>query len=413
MAKDVVVPSPAPRLRSCVPGLDLAALGMWLADLGYGSATIQRKLAITACLTRWMAKESCAVADLDERRVEAFLDARRRHGRSCRGYRYTAVLLLGQLRSTGVIPMPAGGRDGSPSVVLLARYEEYLRRERALVPGTVALYLSFARALIRQRHHGDVTGAAWLVAGDVHDFLLCRVRHMAPKRAQSMATAVRSFLRFLFLRGQTQTDLAGAVPTVHQWRLSTVPRCLPAGDVERLLDHCDRSSATGRRNHAVLLLLARLGLRAGEVVALDLSDLRWRAGEIIVHGKGRVRDRLPLPSDVGEALALYLRQDRPACASRRVFLCRKAPHRGFAHASTVSTIVAQALGRAGLTPPTRGAHLLRHSLASTMLRRGASLAEIGQVLRHRSPNTTQIYAKLDVDALRDVALPWPTTGGQR
>jgi integrase/recombinase XerD len=228
-----------------------------------------------------------------------------------------------------------------------------------------------------------------------------------------MATAVRSFLRFLFLRGATGTDLALAIPTVRQWRIARVPCHLPARDVDRLLRACPQTSATGRRDRAILLLLARLGLRASEVLALELADLRWRQGELIVRGKGLVRDRLPLLREVGEALAGYLQTDRPAAQCHRVFLCRRAPHRGFAHPSTVSTIVARAIARAGLTPTTRGAHVLRHSLATAMVQRGASLAEIGQVLRHRSPATTELYAKLDFVALRDVAMPWPTTGGGR
>jgi site-specific recombinase XerD len=236
---------------------------------------------------------------------------------------------------------------------------------------------------------------------------------MAPKSAQYMGTALRSFLRYLFMLGETTTDLALAIPMVRQWRLSGVPRHIPTQDVERLLRACDRASVTGRRDYAVLLLLARLGFRASEVITLELDDLRWREGEIIVRGKGLMRDRLPILPDVGEALALYLKKDRPTSSCRRVFLCRKAPHRGFSHPSTVSTIVARALGRAGLAPAMRGAHLLRHSLATTMVRRGASLSEIGQVLRHRSPNTTEIYAKLNFGALQDVAMPWPTTGGAR
>ncbi|MEO8181968.1 MAG: tyrosine-type recombinase/integrase [Deltaproteobacteria bacterium] len=228
-----------------------------------------------------------------------------------------------------------------------------------------------------------------------------------------MGTALRSFLRFLFLRGETRMDLALAVPTVRQWRLSTVPRYMSAQDVDLLLRACDLSSITGRRDRAILLLLARLGFRASEIRTLELGDLRWREGESVVRGKGMVRDRLPLLPDVGEALVLYIREGRPPGGTRHVFLCRKAPHRGFAHPSTVSTIVARALSRAGLAPAMRGAHLLRHSLATGMVRRGASLAEIGQVLRHRSANTTEIYAKLDFGALRDVALPWPTTAGAR
>ncbi len=231
---------------------------------------------------------------------------------------------------------------------------------------------------------------------------------MHPKRAQYMASALRSFLKFLFLRGETVVDLAPSIPMVRQWRLAEIPRHIPAEDVELLLRSCDLASPTGRRNHALLLLIARLGLRASEVVALELDDLRWREGVLVVHGKGKVHDQLPLPPDVGEALALYLKTDRPTCSCRRVFLCMKGPHRGFSHPSSVSTIVARTLARAGLTPPTRGAHLLRHSLANRMVKGGATLTEIGQVLRHRSANTTEIYTKLDFGALRDVALPWPT-----
>jgi site-specific recombinase XerD len=408
-----VVPAAAQRLRSCVLGVHLDEFCSLLVDLGHRDPTIRHKLWVLTGLARWMTKEHLAVVDLDEQRVNEFVDARRRRGRTYRGFRSTVLLLLEQLRAASVVPTPEPARDDSPSAALLTRYEGYLRHERALAEGTICAYLPFVRELIAKHLDGGSARPDSLRPGDLRDFLLARVRRMAPKRAQYMGTALRSFLRFLFLRGETGSDLALAIPTVRQWRLSSVPRHLPAPDVERLLRACDCSSATGRRDHAILLLLVRLGLRASEVLTLELGDLHWRAGEIIVRGKGLVRDRLPLLPDVGEALALYLQKDRPAAGSRRVFLCRRAPHRGFAHPSTVSTIVARALVRAGLAPATRGAHLLRHSLATAMLRRGASLTEIGQVLRHRSPNTTEIYAKLDFDALRDVAMPWPTARGAR
>lgn len=408
-----IVPAAAQRLRSCALGVHLDGFCTQLADLGYRRATIRHKLWVATDLARWMVGAHLAVVDLDERRVEEFLSARRRRGRTYRGFRGTVLLLLDRLRSAGVVPTPVATCDDSPMAILLARYEEHLRRERALAESTIAGYLPFVRACVTERLDGGTARLDSLRPGDIRDFLLARVRRMVPKRAQYMGTALRSFLRFLFLRGETRTDLSLAVPTVRQWRLSSVPRHLPARDVRRLLRACDRSSATGRRDHAVLLLLARLGLRASEVVALDLDDVHWREGEIVVRGKGLVRDRLPMLPDVGKALSLYLRKDRPAGGSRRVFLCGRAPHRGFAHPSTVSTIVARALVRAGLAPAMRGAHLLRHSLATTMVRRGASLAEIGQVLRHRSPNTTEIYAKLDFSSLRDVAMPWPTSRGAR
>ena len=407
----VVVPAAVQRLRSCVLGAHLDAFCASLSTLGYCRQTIREKVWAVARLARWMAKKRVAVVDLDEQRVDEFVGAQRR--RSRRSVRHTLLRLLAQVRNAGVVPTPAPVRDDSPRAVLLARYEDYLRRERSLLDSTIAAYLPFVCALITECLGEDATRVSLLCPGDVRDFLLARVRRMAPKRAQYMATALRSFLRFLFLRGETETDLSLAVPTVRQWRLSSVPRHLAPQDVERLLRACDRSSATGRRDHAILLLLARLGLRGSEVLALELGDLRWRGGEIVVRGKGLVRDRLPLLPEVGEALALYLRKDRSPGSSRRVFLCRRAPRRGLSHPSTVSTIVARALVRAGLTPATRGAHLLRHSLATAMVRRGASLTEIGQVLRHRSPNTTEIYAKLDFDALRDVAMPWPTARGAR
>jgi site-specific recombinase XerD len=413
LLEDFVAPVAAQRLRSCIVGSHLDTFCTGLADLGYQRPTIRHKLWVVSDLTRWITRKHLAVVDLDERWVEEFLNARRRRGRTFRGFRPTVLRLLEQLRSVGVVPTPEPARDDSPVAALLARCEEYLRRERALEESTIAGYLRFAREFVTERLDRNAPRPDSLGAGDVREFLLARVRRMAPKRVQYMGTALRSFLRFLFLRGETETDLAFAVPTVRQWRLSSVPRYLPVRDVECLLRACDRASATGRRDHAILLLLARLGLRASEVLALELDDLRWREGEIVVRGKGLVQDRLPLLPDVGKALALYLQKDRPPGSSRRVFLCGRAPHRGFAHPSTVTTIVARALARARLAPATRGAHLLRHSLATTMVRRGASFSEIGQVLRHRSPNTTEIYAKVDFGALREVAMPWPTARGAR
>ena len=180
-----------------------------------------------------------------------------------------------------------------------------------------------------------------------------------------------------------------------------------------MLDSCDRRTSTGRRDYAILLLLARLGLRGGEVVSLQLDDIAWRTGEILVRGKGLLHDLMPLPVDVGEALTAYLRRDRPVCKTRRVFVCMKAPRSGFTGPSTVSTIVRRALDRAGLHPALKGAHVMRHSLATSMLRSGASMGEIGEVLRHRVPSTTEIYAKLDFEGLRSLAQPWPGVGGKR
>jgi site-specific recombinase XerD len=413
MLEELFDPVATEQLRSCLCGAHVDTLYSWLLELGYARPTIREKVRIVGRLSRWMAAKHRAIADLNEQCMEEFVDTERHDGRSRRGVYSTALQLLAHLRDEGAVPTPEPARDDSPTAILLSHYEGYLRNDRAIAESTIAGYGRFVRAFADERLSGGTKNPASLGPEDVRDFLLTRVHRMVPKRVQYMGTALRSFLRYLFLLGETTTDLALAIPMVRQWQLSGVPRHMPTRDVERLLRACDRASVTGRRDYAVLLLLARLGFRASEVITLELADLRWREGEIIVRGKGLIRDRLPILPDVGKALALYLKKDRPTCSCRRVFLCRKAPHRGFSHPSTVSTIVARALRRAGLAPATRGAHLLRHSLATTMVRRGASLSEIGQVLRHRSPNTTEIYAKLNFGALRAVAMPWPTTGGAR
>ena len=215
---------------------------------------------------------------------------------------------------------------------------------------------------------------------------------------------------FPFSDWRTARRLGGIRP--HRRRLSTVPKYLTPAEVRRVLKSCNRRTPTGRRDYAILLLLARLGLRAGEVVALQLDDIDWRAGEIIIRGKGSFHDRMPLPCDVGQALTSYMRRDRPDCQTRQVFVRMRAPRRGFACSSTLTTIVHRALKRANLHPNFRGAHLLRHSLATSMLRAGATMGEIGEVLRHRASSTTEIYAKVDFEGLRSLAHPWPIGGGQ-
>lgn len=407
------LPAAVRRLRSCVFGPHLGAYCARLVESGYPRSTIRQKLWVVGQLARWVARKHLAIGDLDERRVGEFLDARRRRGLCCGSHRPAAHLLLRSLRSEGVIADPPTTRKEPPVDGLVARYEEYLRRERGLAEGTIAWYRRFVHTFVIECMGGTGADPGSLRPDDVFGFLLRRVRGMSPIRAQSMGIALRSFLRFLFLRGETGTDLSLTVPTVHRRRLSSVPRHIPARDVERALRTCDRSSAAGRRDHAVLLLLARLGLRASEVATLELDDLRWRTGEIVVRGKGLLRDRLPLPRDVGHALAQYLQKDRPTASSRRVFLCRRAPYRGFARPSTVTRIAGRALARAGLVPAIRGAYLFRHSLAVAMLRRGASLPEIGQLFRHRKTATTEIYAKVDFSALRAVTIPWPTREGAR
>lgn len=251
-------------------------------------------------------------------------------------------------------------------------------------------------------------------AQTVRTFLLGRIRVCSKEDGRLWAVALRSFLRFLFARGYARSDLSLSIVMFRKPQGQGTHAFLSSTEVDAVLATPDLSTVTGRRDHAILLLLARLGLRAGEVVALELDDIHWRVGELLVRGKGRVHDRLPLPADVGEALALYIQSARPKAACRRVFLRRIAPHVGFSGPCAIDYVVRKALARAGLPRrPRIAAHALRHSLATQMIRHGASLPEISQVLRHRSPGTAEIYAKVAFDSLREVAMPWPGRDGAR
>jgi site-specific recombinase XerD len=378
-----------------------------LGSAGYEPATIHEKVLVVTQLGLWLERRGLGVRDIDDKGIRDFLRWRRRRYRSHRGTQTTLIQLQHHFRKVGVL---------LPAVVLVkhgrtteieGQYATYLREERGLAQPTLVNYLPLIHRFLIDRFGRGQVRLDQLKAGDVTGFVLGRAHAMSPGRAKLLVTALRSFLRFVFLRGQTAIDLTPAVPTVADWRLSTVPKFIPVEDVRRLLCACNRNSMTGRRDYAVLLLLARLGLRASEVVQMVLEDIDWETGELLVRGKGSRRDRIPIPNDVGDALVEYLRRDRPRCASRRVFICAKAPRRGFAGPVAICTIVKQAILRAGLQTPTKGAHLLRHSLATDLLRRGASLDEIGELLRHRSPDTTVLYAKVDLGSLREVAQPWP------
>lgn len=393
---------------------DLLVVQLWrfnatLIEQGYTDKMVRRKLKLITNFGRWLEQNRVVVADLDERLVEAFL--RHKH-RERKGELRTLQQFLDHLRRQNVVPARNLRCDRSPLAHILNRYETHLHTERGLVAQTILRYQSFVRKFLLWRLRGQPLLLKAVKASDISDFVLRHTRGMSVKSAQMMTTAFRSFFRFLFQKGELQADLAGAVPTVANWRLSTVPKYLPPQEVERVFKACDRRTVVGRRDYAILLLLGRLGLRAGEVLRLQLEDINWRAGEVLVRGKGLLHERMPLPADVGQALAAYLRRGRPACRTRRVFVRTRAPRQGFAHSSTLSAIVRGALARADLHPPCRGAHLLRHSLATSMLRSGATMREIGEVLRHRDPKTTEIYAKVDFQGLRSLAHPWPMGGGQ-
>jgi site-specific recombinase XerD len=391
----------------------LAPFAASLVEDGYVKSTVQSKLNLLSSFGQWLERRRLSITDFDEQFAERFIAYKQRTGRVHRGDRETIFQFLDHLRKRDLIPAPTPTCDDSPLAAILKRYERHLRSERGLAAATVINYLPCIRKFLMERFREKPPVIREVRSSDVSDFILRHAPTMSPRRAQLVTAAFRSFFRFLFQEGELQVNLALSVPSVADRRLATIPKYLSPDQVERVLGTCNRQTATGRRDYAILLLLARLGLRAGEVVSLQLEDVDWRVGELLVRGKGLLHDRMPLPIDVGEALTSYLRMDRPPCKTRRVFVCMKAPRSGFAGPSTLTTIVRRALDRAGLYPALRGAHVLRHSLATTMLRSGASMNEIGEILRHRNPSTTEIYAKLDFDGLRTLATPWPNLGGGR
>ncbi len=397
-------------------GAHVALFAAVLADFGYATTTTEEKVRLVASFGRWLGRRRLDVAQIDERRAAEFLAYRRRLGRTSRSHQShqaTVRVLLDVLRKIGVV-QPASTDESqankSPFADLLRLFTRHLVEERGLGASTCANYVPVVGRMLSGRFRDGPVELDKLRPEDVGRFVVREARRTSAGRMKVVVPALRVFLRWLHQRGETDTNLTGCVPAVADWRLATVPKSMPPDQVERLLRHCDRATAAGRRDYAILLLLARLGLRAGEVVAMDLDDLDWERAELVVRGKGGRQDRFPVPREVGAAVAAYLRHGRPTCSTRRVFVRARAPRRGFVDATAITDIVHRGLKRAGLDPPRKGAHSLRHALACTMLRRGASLAQIGQILRHRSPDTTALYAKVDVASLRALAPPWPSVG---
>jgi integrase/recombinase XerD len=380
-----------------------------LARLGYRRTPIVFQLQLMAHASRWLRSEGLGANDLTSEIVERFVAARCAAGYTNHVTARAVAPLLSYLRGLGVAPAASPRLAVGAVEVLLADYREYLAVERGLTFDTIEGYVSAVRPFLdgRQRD-GDELDLGALGAADVLAFVVARCPAQSRGAAKMTVTALRSLLGFLHLGGLIAGPLAEAVPSTASWRLSGLPRALESEQRAALLASCDRATATGRRDYAVLVMLARLGLRRGEVAALRLEDVDWRAGELVIGGKGRRAERLPLPSDVGAAIVAYLRDGRPATALDRSLIVRvRAPHHGLTGGG-ITQIVFAAAGRAGLGPI--HSHRLRHTAATQMLRAGASLEEIGQVLRHRQTLTTAIYAKVDRDALRQLARPWPEAG---
>jgi site-specific recombinase XerD len=403
MAKKVWVPVVSGPLASYAAGFE-----GWLRSRAYSPSAAAGRLRQFDQVSRWLEREGLGAAELTAELAGRFVAARRAAGRVTWISPRSMALLLGYLRELGVAPVPAPALAQGALEELLADYRRYLRVERGLSEHTVLdAYGPAARLFLAGREGPDGLGLERLCAADVSSFLARECTGRSVTGARDLACALRSLLRYLHLAGLIEVPLAWVVPSVADLRDRTLPRGLDPGAVNRLLASCDRRTLAGRRDYAILLLLARLGLRAGEVAGLQLGDVDWRRGELLIRGKGGRQDVLPLPADVGEALVSYLRR-RPRCPCRAVFLRVTAPRQKLDR-STIGWVVRAACDRAGL--PRSGAHRLRHTAATQMLRAGASLPEVGQVLRHREQKTTAIYAKVDRTALRALARPWPPRGG--
>ena len=374
-----------------------------LAGQGYTAGSAQHQVWLLAHLSRWLDSRGLGVADLTPGRVEEFLEARRAAGYALEVSQRGLLPLLGYLRGLGMAPVPPEPVPGTPAEMLLEEYGRYLAAERGLVAGSVERYMATARLFLSECERPDGPDLADLGAGYVTAFVVRQCRGRRTGSARVLVTALRSLLRFLFLEGYTPCPLAQAVPTATGWADQGLPRPLGAEAVTALLASCERDTLAGARDFAILTVLQRLGLRAGEVAALGLGSIDWRRGEITVRGKGGSQERLPLPVDVGEAVVAYLRR-RPKVGCRALFLRVRAPIAGLT-SDGVQDVVRGSCLRAGL--PAAGAHRLRHHAATAMLAGGASLPEVGQVLRHARPATTSLYAKVDRVALRRLARPWP------
>lgn len=380
----------------------------WLLTRGFERSSIGNRLWQLARLSRWLGREGLAAGELTPERVEQSLAAHREAGHVTWCSMPSMRLPLEYLREIGVVPAPAAVAADGPLEELLGDYRRYLARERGLVEHTIYRLERVARLFLGECAGRD-GGLALerLSAQDVSGFLARECPKRTVSGARDLVFGLRPLLRYLHVSGLIEAPLVWAVPGVADTRDRSLPRGLAPAVVGRMLAGCDRRTLIGRRDHAILLLLARLGLRAGEVAALRLDDIDWHHGELLIRGKGSRLDVLPLPVDVGEAIGGYLRRRGRFEGSRAVFLRVRAPA-GALSAGGVISVVAQACRRAGV--PVVGAHRLRHTAATEMLRAGASLPEIGQVLRHRRLRTTAIYAKVDRGALRDLARPWPEGG---
>ncbi len=399
------------RLKSGPDGQLVEVYAARLAKDGLARHGTWRCLNLVGDLLSWIAGNRSKLTDLDERMVERYLRYRGGKQSIQPGDRAALKRWLSVLREAGSIA-PAALLPITSQDQIFEEFGDYLRRERGLAPKSIIRHQPFIRRFLHEVCPAGVGDLGRISQESVIRYIERHARDWSAGSGKAMCWSLRAFLRYLHHKGLNPLALAGCVPSIRQWKLASLPTYLSTAQVQKVLHGCDRATAIGRRDYAILMMLAKLGLRADEVATLTLDDVDWRSGEMLVRAKGRQRARMPIPPDVGAAIVAYLRDGRPKSSCRRLFLRSFAPHVGFASGCAITMIAKTALDRAGIRGYAhQGAHIFRHSLATELLRSGATLSEIGQLLRHESHDTTRIYAKVDVDALRTLSLPWPG-GGQ-
>ena len=394
------------RLRQGPFGAHLELFSARLLAEGHCQQSAWRNIRVVDDFGRWLARRGMVVGDIDEAVVNRYMAFRVRYRHPFLSDRPALNRLLAVLREEALIA-PQRLCRLSADEQIVADFRHHLREQGGYAPRTIITHLPTLRRFLAEHCKSGARGLSRLVAADIVSFVAHHAPHQSARSTSRICWTLRSFLRYLRYKDLISIDLASAVPSVRTWRFASLPRYLARGEVQKVLDAIDRSTSLGRRDYAVLLLLARLGLRASEVATLCLQDIDWQDGVLTIRGKARQRAQMPLPSEVGAAIGDYLQHGRPRSQSRRVFLREWAPQIGFASAASVTMIARTALDRAQVDTPRKGAHVFRHTLATTLLRSGASLTQIGQLLRHRSQDSTRIYAKVDIEALRGLAMRWP------
>jgi site-specific recombinase XerD len=404
------------------PEIDFALFGnypiqfrQYLSERNYAENTIRRYLSCIGSLAEMMKADGITVGDLDEAQAVALIAKTGWKGNRMIYATFIVKCFVRFLIDHGVgkPPLPLTAKEIARKE-LRQDYETYLRHQRGLSERTIFHSWRFADRFLEFRFGGQVGDLTQITPADIASFLQQLTTRKPPLRDKTSSSHLRNFFRYLFQSGKTTANLALGILSVAQRYGTRLPRHLTTEQVDILVRAVRTDTPRGRRNYAMVLLLARLGLRAPEVVAMQLDDIDWRSGEIVVRGKGNRYDRVPLPPDVGEALADYIRLDRTT-TSRSLFVIERPPHRPFKDGQILNHILKDAFAKTGLTPPAPyvGSQILRHSLATNLVQRGASLEEIGDMLRHRSRASTMIYARLDIDGLRSIAQPWPVAGGSK